>query len=87
MKVGIIGHVDHGKTTLISAIERALEKEAGIVVINSEEKERGMTINESIKQDNTMMLHSLREAEFMDEIVKTGRENRRERRKRERKNK
>jgi translation initiation factor 2 gamma subunit (eIF-2gamma) len=75
MKIGTIGHVNHGKTTLTCAIESALEKE------------RSLTIDESIEQDNAMMITALKEYGGIEELVKSGRENRRERRKRERKNK
>lgn len=75
MKIGTIGHVDHGKTTLTSAIESAL----GI--------ERGLTITESIEQDKAIMFHALKEYGGIEEIVKSGRENRRERRKQERNSK
>lgn len=52
-----------------------------------EDKERGLTITESIEQDNAMMITALKEYSGINEVVKSGRENRRERRKRERKNK
>ncbi|MGX7589252.1 elongation factor Tu [Candidatus Vidania fulgoroideorum] len=52
LNVGTIGHVDHGKTTLTSAITFILSKKFGCLVkkysdIDSspEEKERGITIN------------------------------------------
>jgi len=52
VNVGTIGHIDHGKTTLTSAITRVLSKD-GLAEIKSfdqidnapEEKERGITIN------------------------------------------
>jgi elongation factor Tu len=52
VNVGTIGHIDHGKTTLTSAITRVLHKK-GLSEIKSfddidnapEEKERGITIN------------------------------------------
>jgi elongation factor Tu len=52
VNVGTIGHIDHGKTTLTSAITRVLHKK-GLADIKSfedidnapEEKERGITIN------------------------------------------
>ena len=75
MKIGTIGHVDHAKTTLTSTIENVLGTE------------RGLTITESIEQDKTIMFHALKEYGGIEEIVKSGRENRRERRKQERKNK
>jgi len=83
MKIGIIGHVDHGKTTLTEAILRF--KELGHDVVIAAEKERGITIEESIKLDNSLMLNSLRYNEVVQETFKSGRESRRERRKQERK--
>ncbi|MEE8184076.1 MAG: GTP-binding protein, partial [Acidobacteriota bacterium] len=52
LNVGTIGHVDHGKTTLTSAITRVLSKINPKVAIRSfdsidnapEERERGITI-------------------------------------------
>ena len=52
-----------------------------------EEKERGITIQESIEKDNAIMLCSLKDSGAIQEVIKTGRENRRERRARVRKNK
>lgn len=37
MKIGIIGHVDHGKTTTTAAMEKLLEKERGIVIVDKRE--------------------------------------------------
>ena len=52
VNVGTIGHVDHGKTTLTSAITRALAKQGKAKVMEfdeidkaPEEKERGITIS------------------------------------------
>ena len=52
VNVGTIGHVDHGKTTLTSAITKVLAKTGGAKVMNfadidkaPEEKERGITIS------------------------------------------
>ncbi|MCM8833351.1 MAG: GTP-binding protein, partial [Candidatus Omnitrophica bacterium] len=52
VNVGTIGHVDHGKTTLTSAITMVLEKEKKARFTKyeeidkaPEEKERGLTIN------------------------------------------
>ena len=52
VNIGTIGHVDHGKTTLTSAITMVLNKK-GLCEVKSfdsidnapEEKERGITIN------------------------------------------
>jgi len=51
INIGTIGHVDHGKTTLVSAITMALNKH-GLAEVRTfdsidnapEEKERGITI-------------------------------------------
>ena len=52
VNIGTIGHVDHGKTTLTSAITMVLEKEGKAKFTKyeeidkaPEEKERGLTIN------------------------------------------
>ncbi len=53
LNVGTIGHVDHGKTTLTSAITRVLSKQNPAITFKAydqidnapEEKERGLTIN------------------------------------------
>src|SRR5437899_9493190 len=52
VNVGTIGHIDHGKTTLTSAITQVLHKKAPKILVRSvdsidnapEEKERGITI-------------------------------------------
>ena len=52
LNIGTVGHVDHGKTTLTSAITKVLNKKTGLVeyiafdkIDNApEEKERGLTI-------------------------------------------
>jgi elongation factor Tu len=52
VNIGTIGHVDHGKTTLTSAITKALASQGKATVLEyedidkaPEEKERGLTIN------------------------------------------
>ena len=53
LNIGTIGHVDHGKTTLTSAITRVLSKQNPTIQFKAydqidnapEEKERGLTIN------------------------------------------
>jgi elongation factor Tu len=52
VNIGTIGHVDHGKTTLTSAITKTLAKTGGATVMDfdmidkaPEEKERGITIS------------------------------------------
>ena len=64
VNVGTIGHVDHGKTTLTSAITMVLNKK-GLCDIKSfdsidnapEEKERGITINTAHVEYATMNRH------------------------------
>jgi translation elongation factor EF-Tu-like GTPase len=81
MKTVIISNIDHGKTPLSEAILKF--KEIGNDIIVDDEKSRGLTI----EQDKANMFKALREYGGIEEVVKSGRENRRERRKRERKNK
>jgi elongation factor Tu len=64
VNIGTIGHVDHGKTTLTSAITRVLHKEglADIKDFDSidnapEEKERGITINTAHVEYSTVNRH------------------------------
>jgi len=54
LNIGTIGHVDHGKTTLTSAITNVLAEKGGVEARSfdsidnaPEEKERGITINVS----------------------------------------
>ena len=64
VNIGTIGHVDHGKTTLTSAITMVLNKK-GLCDIKSfdsidnapEEKERGITINTAHVEYATMNRH------------------------------
>jgi elongation factor Tu len=64
VNIGTIGHVDHGKTTLTSAITRVLAKK-GLAVIKDfdsidnapEERERGITINTAHVEYNTETRH------------------------------
>jgi elongation factor Tu len=64
VNIGTIGHVDHGKTTLTSAITMVLAKK-GLAEIKSfdsidnapEEKERGITINTAHVEYQTMKRH------------------------------
>lgn len=64
VNIGTIGHVDHGKTTLTSAITRVLHKQglADIKDFDSidnapEEKERGITINTAHVEYQTVNRH------------------------------
>jgi elongation factor Tu len=64
VNVGTIGHVDHGKTTLTSAITRVLAK-TGLAKVRSfesidnapEERERGITINTAHVEYETTKRH------------------------------
>ncbi|KKR63838.1 MAG: Elongation factor Tu [Candidatus Woesebacteria bacterium GW2011_GWA1_40_43] len=64
VNIGTIGHVDHGKTTLTSAITMVLAKQ-GLAVAKKyedidsapEEKERGVTINLSHQEYQTTKRH------------------------------
>ena len=64
VNIGTIGHVDHGKTTLTSAITRVLAKKGLSKVLNyeeidgaPEEKARGITINTSHVEYETDKRH------------------------------
>ncbi len=64
VNIGTIGHVDHGKTTLTSAITRVLAKEGLSKVLSydqidgaPEEKARGITINTSHVEYETKTRH------------------------------
>ena len=64
VNIGTIGHVDHGKTTLTSAITSvlsekglALKKDYDSIDAAPEEKERGITINTAHVEYETMTRH------------------------------
>jgi elongation factor Tu len=64
VNIGTIGHVDHGKTTLTSAITMVLAKQGFATVTDfdsidnaPEEKERGITINTAHVEYNTATRH------------------------------
>jgi len=64
VNIGTIGHVDHGKTTLTSAITRVLAAKGGAKALKyedidkaPEEKERGLTINISHVEYETENRH------------------------------
>jgi translation elongation factor EF-Tu-like GTPase len=84
MKIATIGHIDHGKTTLSEVILKFKELGNDIIVVD-DEKGRGLTIAESVEQEKAIMFKALREYSGIKEVVKSGRENRRERRRKERK--
>ncbi|KKL23801.1 hypothetical protein LCGC14_2421730, partial [marine sediment metagenome] len=64
VNIGTIGHVDHGKTTLTSAITMVLAKQGLATVMDfdsidnaPEEKERGITINTAHVEYETVKRH------------------------------
>ena len=64
VNIGTIGHVDHGKTTLTSAITRVLAKQGLATIMDfdsidnaPEEKERGITINTAHVEYETVNRH------------------------------
>jgi len=64
VNIGTIGHVDHGKTTLTSAITKVLAKKGLCAVMDfdsidnaPEEKERGITINTAHVEYATALRH------------------------------
>ena len=64
VNIGTIGHVDHGKTTLTSAITKVLSKMNGSKAMDysqidgaPEEKARGITINTSHVEYETATRH------------------------------
>lgn len=64
LNVGTIGHIDHGKTTLTSAITKVLSKQGSANFIDygsidkaPEEKARGITINTSTVEYQTAKRH------------------------------
>jgi len=75
--IGIIGHVDHGRTTLSAAIHHTI----------TELKPESMSIQEHIEQEKSFIINAnpILEIPILD--YKTGPEKRRERRARKRKKK
>ncbi len=71
-KIEIIGHVDHGKTTLTAALMAVTKK-------------KGKTINEIIEEDKTIKITAPPEIPLIEWNFKSGKESRRERRAKERK--
>jgi len=82
MKVGIIGHVDHGKTTILGALVKAVELKTGeqIEIVNIHEKEKDF-FNQPIREKAISITNEMRCNLFTPPISRA------ERRKRERKNK
>lgn len=78
-EIAIIGHVDHGKTTLTAALTQAF--------LNLETKKDTKTINEIIEEQNSIPFIEPPQIELTAWDFKTGKQNRRERREKERKNK
>ena len=73
-KIAIIGHVDHGKTTLSAAFMDILG-----------DKKDTKTIHEITEEQNSIPFHAPQTIELTNWDIKTGRQNRRERRAKERK--
>lgn len=74
-KIGIIGHVDHGKTTLTATIMNALD--------NTEKETK--TIQEIIDEEKSFKITEPPEIPLIEWNFKSGKERRRERRAKERK--
>jgi translation initiation factor 2 gamma subunit (eIF-2gamma) len=75
MKIGIVGHVDHNKTTLTAAISS---------VIASKGLKEQKTIDEIIEEESSMKIYALPEYNLNSFDVKDGKQSRRERRAKER---
>ena len=76
-KIEIVGHIDHGKTTITSAISS---------VLASKGLHEQKTIDEIIEKENSMKIYAQPEYNLTDILVSSYREpNRRERRANERK--
>ncbi len=71
-EIGIIGHVDHGKTTLTAAIMAVTEKQS-------------KTIHEIIEEDLSIKITAPIDVPLIQLNFKDGKESRRERRSKERK--
>lgn len=82
MKVGIIGHVDHGKTTIIGALVKAVELKTGeqIEFVSMHEKEKQF-FTKPIREEAISITNEMRCNLFTPPM------SREERRKLERKNK
>lgn len=81
-KIGIIGHVDHGKTTLASAIAVALATSDALAI---SDKKNAKKIQEIIEEERTTKITALAETTPIWDDFKSGKESRRARRKKERK--
>ena len=74
VNIGIIGHVDHGKTTLTGAIMTALDKTL----------KETKTIQEIIDEEKSFKITAHPEIPLIEWNYKSGKESRRERRAKER---
>lgn len=74
-ELGIIGHVDHGKTTLTAAIMNVLD----------DTKKEAKTIHEIIEEEKSFKITAPPIIELTEWNFKSGKESRRERRVKERK--
>lgn len=77
-KIGIIGHIDHGKTTLTGDISS---------VLASTGLQEPKTINEIIEDESSIKIYQLPKYNLTSFDIKNGNQSRRERRKKERKKK
>lgn len=91
-KIAIVGHVDHGKTSITASLLSVMDDTKKIYATLSEdvedaieEEEKGMSINNILEEQKSFKLQSLHSER--DYPIKSGQEMRRERRKKKRKNK
>lgn len=97
MKVGIIGHVDHGKTTLTQAIKSVRLANNEIIIVGEDNTKIDTQDFNVFTENKYYRLESLKLPNISELLpdnksidlgdCKSGRESRRERRKQERKNK
>lgn len=76
-EIGIIGHADHGKTTLAAAMMHHMKETKAEIVLAQE------TLQESIERDSAFQITAPELHPSIGEI-KSGKQSRRERRARER---
>jgi translation elongation factor EF-Tu-like GTPase len=91
-KIAIVGHVDHGKTSVTASLLSIMDETKRVYATLSEdvedvieEEEKGMNINQILEEQKSYKLQRLHSD--IDYPIKSGQEMRRERRKKKRKNK